>query len=83
MFAERRRILESSLADMGRFPEEVRDPVILSQDESEKESLVEVEEMVSDRDGQLEANKRIVEEARRRYDNHITALVCRLTEKFR
>jgi chromosome segregation ATPase len=82
VFAERRRILESSLADMGCFPEDVRDPVILSQYESEKERFVEVEEMVSDRDGQPEANKRIVEEARKCYDNHITALVRRLKDKF-
>jgi hypothetical protein len=80
--AAQRRNLESALSNTGRFPEDIRDAVILSQYESEEERLEEVRQMVADRDAKLEANKRIVEQARERYDGHIHALVRRLRDKF-
>jgi chromosome segregation ATPase len=77
-----RRLFESTVNDRGRFPEDIQDPVILSQYESEEVRLEEVTQMVADRDAKLDANKRVVEEARKRYDDHIHALVRRLRDKF-
>ena len=66
----------------GRFPDDIRDPVIASQCAAEETRLTDVEQLVTDRTRELEAQERMVEESRRRYDEHIRALVRRLRDNF-
>jgi len=68
--------------DRGRFPDDIRDPVMASQCEAEETRLTDVEQLVTDRTRELEAQERMVEESRRRYDEHIRALVRRLRDNF-
>ena len=78
----RRSMLEAEVNDRDRFADDVRDPVIVSQCEAEESRLGDVEQLVADRSGELEAQERMVEESRRRYDDHIRALVRRLRDNF-
>jgi hypothetical protein len=68
--------------DRSRFPDDIRDPVIASQCEAEETRLTDVEQLVTDRTRELEAQERMVEESRKRYDEHIRALVRRLRDNF-
>jgi chromosome segregation ATPase len=68
--------------DQDRFPDDIRDPVIVGQCEAEEARLTDVEQLVTDRTRELEAQERMVEESRRRYDEHIRALVRRLRDNF-
>jgi chromosome segregation ATPase len=78
----RRSMLQDEVNDRDRFPDDIRDPVIVSQCEAEESRLGDVEQLVADRSGELEAQERMVEESRRRYDDHIRALVRRLRDNF-
>lgn len=78
----RSTMLTAEVNDRDRFPDDVRDPVIVSQCQAEEARLTEVERLVADRTGELEAQERMVEESRRRYDEHIRALVRRLRDNF-
>ena len=75
-------MLQDEVNDRDRFPDDIRDPVIVSQCEAEESRLGDVEQLVADRTGELEAQERMVEESRRRYDDHIRALVRRLRDNF-
>ncbi len=75
-------ILAAEVNDRDRFPDDIRDPVIVSQCEAEERRLTDVEQLVADRIGELEAQERMVEESRKRYDDHIRALVRRLRNNF-
>jgi chromosome segregation ATPase len=77
-----RNMLTAAVNDRNRFPDDIRDPVIVSQCEAEENRLTDVEQLVADRTGELEAHERMVEESRRRYDEHIRALVRRLRDNF-
>jgi chromosome segregation ATPase len=68
--------------DRSRFPDDIRDPVIADQCEAEEARLTDVEQLVTDRTRELEAQERMVEESRKRYDEHIRALVRRLRDNF-
>jgi chromosome segregation ATPase len=78
----RRRLLEAAVNNRDRFPDDIRDPLIISQCESEENRLREVEQLVADRSGDLDAQEKMVEESQRRYDDHIRALVNRLRDHF-
>jgi chromosome segregation ATPase len=78
----RSTMLTTEVNDQDRFPDDIRDPVIISQCEAEEARLTDVEQLVADRIGELEAQERMVEESRRRYDEHIRALVRRLRDNF-
>ncbi|WP_433435424.1 ATP-binding protein [Nonomuraea sp. CA-141351] len=82
MLEVRSAMLTAEVNDRDRFPDDIRDPVIVTQCEAEEARLTEVEQLVADRIGDLEAQERIVEESRRRYDEHIRALVRRLRDNF-
>jgi chromosome segregation ATPase len=75
-------MLAAEVNDRERFPDDIRDPVIVSQCEAEERRLTDVEQLVADRIGELEAQERMVEESRKRYDDHIRALVRRLRNNF-
>jgi len=75
-------MLAAEVNDRDRFPDDIRDPVIVSQCEAEEGRLTDVEQLVADRIGELEAQERMVEESRKRYDDHIRALVRRLRNNF-
>lgn len=68
--------------DRSRFPDDIRDPVIASQCEAEEARLTDVDQLVTDRTRELEAQERMVEESRKRYEEHIRALVRRLRDNF-
>lgn len=74
--------LTHEVNDLDRFPDDVRDPVIVSQYEAEEERLKDVEQLAADRSSELDAQERMVEESRNRYDEHIRALVRRLRDNF-
>lgn len=74
--------LTKAVNDLDRFPNDIRDPVIVSQCEAEEARLADVKQLVDDRSGELEAQERMVEESRNRYDEHIRALVRRLRDNF-
>ncbi|HXL88814.1 MAG TPA: ATP-binding protein [Streptosporangiaceae bacterium] len=78
----RSTMLTAELNDRDRFPDDIRDPVIVSQCEAEEGRLTDVEQLVADRTGEMEALERMVEESRQRYDEHIRALVRRLRNNF-
>jgi chromosome segregation ATPase len=78
----RSAMLTAEVSDRDRFPDDIRDPVIVSQCEAEEDRLKDVEQLVADRSGELEAQERMVEESRKRYDDHIRALVRRLRNNF-
>ena len=50
--------------DRSRFPDDIRDPVIADQCEAEEARLTDVEQLVTDRTRELEAQERMVEESR-------------------
>jgi chromosome segregation ATPase len=75
-------MLTTQVNDRSRFPNDIRDPVIVSQCEAEEDRLTDVEQLVADRSGEMEARERMVEESRKRYDEHIRALVRRLRHNF-
>ncbi len=75
-------MLTAEVNDRDRFPDDIRDPVIVSQCDAEEGRLADVEQLVADRSGEMEAQERMVEESRKRYDDHIRALVRRLRHIF-
>ncbi len=75
-------MLTAQVNNQERFPHDIRDPVIVSQYEAEEARLADVEQLVADRSGEMEAQERMVEESRKRYDEHIRALVRRLRHNF-
>jgi len=78
----RSTMLTAEVNDRDRYPDDIRDPVIVSQCEAEEGRLTDVEQLVADRTGEMEAQERMVEESRKRYDDHIRALVRRLRNNF-
>jgi len=78
----RRNNLVLDVADGERYPEDARDPVILTQRDSEQARLAEVAELIEGRRKDLDSSVRILEEARDRYKEHIRALVGELKNRF-
>lgn len=74
--------LAIDLADATRYPLEVRDPIIVSQHEAEKDRLVSVEELIADKSDEMEKRAKLVQGARASYDEHIRAVVRELRTRF-
>ncbi|MGN9911126.1 hypothetical protein ACTMTJ_26575 [Phytohabitans sp. LJ34] len=74
--------LALDVADTARYPLDVRDPIIVSQHEAEKDRLVSVEELITDKSGEMEKRARLVQSARASYDEHIRAVVRELRARF-
>jgi chromosome segregation ATPase len=78
---ERNR-LAVDVADATRYPLDVRDPIIVSQYEGEKDRLASVEELIADKSDEIEKRARLVQGARASYDEHIRAVVRELRTRF-
>lgn len=74
--------LRSEVDDHDRYPEDVRDELILGQRDSQAEVVVQVDELVSGRQDDLDEQQRLVEEARARYQDHVRAVVRLLNREF-
>ncbi|MEU3456884.1 hypothetical protein ABZ671_25275 [Micromonospora sp. NPDC006766] len=72
----------SDVANLERYPEDVRDPVIVSQHADEQARLAEVAGMLDGKQEELERHQAVVEEARLRYDEHVKAVVRLLNAEF-
>lgn len=74
--------LALDVADAARYPLDVRDPIIVSQHEAEKDRLASVEELIADKSEEMEKRARLVQSARASYDEHIRAVVRELRARF-
>lgn len=74
--------LEAMVGDEDRFPADVRDEVILGQLEDQRDIVAQVDALVGGRQEELDRQQRLVDEARRRYDDHVQAVVRMLSAEF-
>jgi chromosome segregation ATPase len=81
-FEQRRQQIADDESNMERYPDDVRDPVIVSQYADEQARLAEVGIMLDGKQQELERHQGVVEEARRRYDEHVKAVVRLLDTEF-
>lgn len=78
-----RDALGSSLADAERYPDDIRSELVLAQLESQAQTVTEVEGLIGTRGADLAAVEQEVDEARRRYDEHIRQVINLLARRFR
>lgn len=75
--------IAEQLADRQRFPEEVRNELVLAQRDAQERKVAEVDRMLKGRRDDLESVATEVQRARERYDQHIRQVVDLLAKRFR
>lgn len=79
--ADRDRLVKD-LSDPTRYPDDVRDPIILSQCDAEEDRLASVEKLIEDKSAEMDRRATLVQNARANYDEHIRAVVRELKARF-
>ncbi len=74
--------LRREVDDASRYAEDVRDELILAQRDDQRRIVEEVDTLVAGRQASLDRQQQLVDEARRRYDDHVRAVVRLLNEEF-
>lgn len=78
-----RDALEARLADPERYADDIRSELVLAQLESQGQTVAEVDALIGARQADLTAVEQEVDEARRRYDEHIRQVIALLARRFR
>lgn len=74
--------LRHELEDASRYPEDVRDELILGQRDDQRRIVADVDTLVTGRQQDLDDHQKLVDEARSRFDEHVRAVVRLLNEEF-
>jgi hypothetical protein len=77
-----RKRLEEEIGDLARFPEDVRDELIVDQRDKHRQTVADAEGLLTGRQEALDDQQMQVDEARRRYDDHVRAVVRLLNDEF-
>lgn len=78
-----RDLLSGEIADVDRFPEEVRSEVVLAYREEQKRTVEEVEGLLEGRQQDLDNVATEVDRAKKRYDAHLREVIDQLSRQFR
>jgi chromosome segregation ATPase len=76
------RQLTDEMRNEDRFPVDVRDEAILGQRDAQKQTVNDVELLLNGRKRDLDEHQKRVDEARRRFDEHVAVLIRLLNTEF-